>query len=177
MGLFLFVALFVICSSSSTSNHTNNWAVLVDTSRFWFNYRHAANVFSLYKAIKKLGIPDSRIILMVADVMACEAQNPFPGQVFLLLFFSPFFLLLLWKGVQRRASLAQHFWNACGGGLSWMRGDGRGADASFDRASWERSSSVKALNVGCGQQRSGLFNWSWRGRIFQVSGRWRNLLV
>ncbi|VDN41470.1 unnamed protein product [Gongylonema pulchrum] len=38
--------------------HTNNWAVLVCTSRFWFNYRHVANVLSLYHSVKRLGIPD-----------------------------------------------------------------------------------------------------------------------
>jgi phosphatidylinositol glycan class K len=54
----------------------------VDTSRFWFNYRHAANVYSMYRTIKKLGIPDSHIILMVADGMACDAQNPLPAQVY-----------------------------------------------------------------------------------------------
>ena len=41
-----------------TSDHTNNWAVLVDTSRFWFNYRHVANVLSMYRSVKRLGIPD-----------------------------------------------------------------------------------------------------------------------
>lgn len=41
-------------------NHTNNWAVLVDTSRFWFNYRHVANVLSIYRTVKRLGIPDSQ---------------------------------------------------------------------------------------------------------------------
>lgn len=40
------------------SGHTNNWAVLVDTSRFWFNYRHVANVLSVYRSVKRLGIPD-----------------------------------------------------------------------------------------------------------------------
>lgn len=40
------------------STHTNNWAVLVSTSRFWFNYRHVANVLSIYQSIKRLGIPD-----------------------------------------------------------------------------------------------------------------------
>lgn len=39
-------------------DHTNNWAVIVDTSRFWFNYRHAANVLSIYRSVKRLGIPD-----------------------------------------------------------------------------------------------------------------------
>lgn len=54
-------------------SHTNNWAVLVGqqsyltmiltvlqvgTSRFWFNYRHIANVLSVYRTVKRLGIPD-----------------------------------------------------------------------------------------------------------------------
>ena len=64
------------------SGHTNNWAVLVDTSRFWFNYRHVANVLSIYRSVKRLGIPDSQIILMVADDMACNARNPRPATVF-----------------------------------------------------------------------------------------------
>ena len=36
------------------SNHTNNWAVLVDTSRFWFNYRHVANTLSMYRTVRTL---------------------------------------------------------------------------------------------------------------------------
>nr|CAG4644018.1 EOG090X07K0 [Lepidurus arcticus] len=65
-----------------SSTHTNNWAVLVDTSRFWFNYRHVANVLSLYRSVKRLGIPDSQIILMIADDMACNPRNPRPATVF-----------------------------------------------------------------------------------------------
>jgi len=64
------------------SKHSNNWAVLVDTSRFWFNYRHVANVLSMYRSVKRLGIPDSQIILMVADDMACNPRNPRPATVF-----------------------------------------------------------------------------------------------
>lgn len=64
------------------SDHTNNWAVLVCTSRFWFNYRHVANVLSMYRSVKRLGIPDSHIIVMLADDMACNARNPRPGTVF-----------------------------------------------------------------------------------------------
>jgi len=30
-------------------NHMDNWAVLVCTSRFWFNYRHVANTLALYR--------------------------------------------------------------------------------------------------------------------------------
>uniref|UniRef100_M4B6V7 GPI-anchor transamidase n=1 Tax=Hyaloperonospora arabidopsidis (strain Emoy2) TaxID=559515 RepID=M4B6V7_HYAAE len=54
----------------------------VDTSRFWSNYRHVANALSLYHSVKRLGIPDSQIILMLADQMPCNARNCFPGQVF-----------------------------------------------------------------------------------------------
>jgi len=62
--------------------HTNNWAVIVSTSRFWFNYRHAANALAVYRAVKRLGIPDSRIILMLADDMACNPRNIYPGEIY-----------------------------------------------------------------------------------------------
>lgn len=66
----------------SNSSHTNNWAVLVCTSRFWFNYRHIANTLSIYRTVKRLGLPDSQIILLLADDMACNPRNPFPAQIF-----------------------------------------------------------------------------------------------
>jgi hypothetical protein len=92
----------------SSSGHTNNWAVLVSeatgrandapcgllirprhashpqvcSSRFWFNYRHIANTLSIYRSVKRLGIPDSQIVLMLADDVSCNARNPFPAQVF-----------------------------------------------------------------------------------------------
>lgn len=69
-------------SGLRTSRHTNNWAVLVSTSRFWFNYRHMANVLSFYRTVKRLGIPDDQIIIMLSDDVACNARNPFPGAVY-----------------------------------------------------------------------------------------------
>ncbi|TKY88326.1 hypothetical protein EX895_002678 [Sporisorium graminicola] len=74
-------------SSNTTSSdhirggHTNNWAVLVCTSKFWFNYRHIANTLGMYRTVKRLGIPDSNIILMLADDAACNPRNKFPGNV------------------------------------------------------------------------------------------------
>ncbi|KAI9503033.1 glycosylphosphatidylinositol anchor biosynthesis [Coemansia spiralis] len=62
--------------------HTNNWAVLVCTSRFWFNYRHMANTLSMYRTVKRLGIPDSHIILMLADDVACNPRNRCPATVY-----------------------------------------------------------------------------------------------
>lgn len=48
--------------------------------RYWFNYRHASNIFSLYHSVKRLGIPDERIIAMNADDFACNPRNPFPSK-------------------------------------------------------------------------------------------------
>jgi phosphatidylinositol glycan class K len=63
-------------------DHTNNWAVLVCASRYWFNYRHMANTLTMYRTVKRLGIPDSQIILMLADDVACNPRNEFPGMVY-----------------------------------------------------------------------------------------------
>ena len=65
-----------------SGQHTNNWAVLVCTSRFWFNYRHIANTLSLYRTVKRLGIPDSNIILMLADDVSCNPRNKYAATVF-----------------------------------------------------------------------------------------------
>jgi len=35
-----------------------------------------------YRTVKRLGIPDSNIILMLADDAACNSRNHFPGCVF-----------------------------------------------------------------------------------------------
>ncbi|KAG8041478.1 hypothetical protein G9C98_002771 [Cotesia typhae] len=82
----LFLCTYVSHSLTLEANpqtgHSNNWAVLVCTSRFWFNYRHEANALSVYHSIKRLGIPDSQIILMLADDMACNPRNPRPATVF-----------------------------------------------------------------------------------------------
>ncbi|TAQ86459.1 hypothetical protein B7494_g5211 [Chlorociboria aeruginascens] len=72
----------VLAPIPTSAEHTSNWAVLVSTSRFWFNYRHLANVLSLYRTVKRLGIPDSQIILMLPDDMACNPRNAFPGTVY-----------------------------------------------------------------------------------------------
>ncbi|KAI6196620.1 putative GPI-anchor transamidase [Aphelenchoides besseyi] len=92
VSLLLFSLIVSICTAVdhspaiqeffSKSVHTNNWAVLVSTSRFWFNYRHVANVLSFYQSIKRLGIPDSNIILMLADNIPCNSRNPQPGTIF-----------------------------------------------------------------------------------------------
>lgn len=82
MQISTLVALTALAIPGALAQHTSNWAVLVGTSRFWFNYRHLSNVLSIYRTVKRLGIPDSQIILMLPDDMACNPRNAFPGTVY-----------------------------------------------------------------------------------------------
>jgi phosphatidylinositol glycan class K len=41
-----------------------------------------ANTLAMYRTIKRLGIPDSNIILMLADDVACNPRNSFPATVY-----------------------------------------------------------------------------------------------
>jgi len=72
----------VSAAPAPPSAHSNTWAVLVGTSKYWFNYRHNANALSFYRTVKSLGIPDDRIILMLPEDTACTPRNPFPGHMF-----------------------------------------------------------------------------------------------
>ncbi|KAI9187781.1 glycosylphosphatidylinositol anchor biosynthesis [Blastocladiella emersonii ATCC 22665] len=68
-------------ATATTDDAHNNWAVLVCTSRFWFNYRHVANTLSMYRTVKRLGIPDENILLLLADDMPCNPRNAQPARV------------------------------------------------------------------------------------------------
>jgi phosphatidylinositol glycan class K len=78
----LIVASSVHAADQMRSKHTSNWAVLVDASKFWLNYRHVSNILAFYHIIKRLGIPDSNIIVMAGDDMACNARNPYPACIY-----------------------------------------------------------------------------------------------
>jgi len=81
-GWLLATLWLAAVSALAGATHSNNWAVIVDASRYWFNYRHSSNALSVYHAIRARGVPDSQIILMLADDMACNPRNRFPGQIF-----------------------------------------------------------------------------------------------
>eukprot|EP00039_Didymoeca_costata_P030484 m.29832 g.29832 ORF g.29832 m.29832 type:complete len:390 (+) comp8139_c0_seq4:26-1195(+) len=65
-----------------TATHSNTWVVIVGASRFWYNYRHEANPLSIYRTVKRLGVHDSRIILMLGEDFACNPRNIYPGTIF-----------------------------------------------------------------------------------------------
>ena len=59
----------------------DNYAVLVAASEGWKNYRHQADVLGVYHYLKGKGYDDDHIILIMADDIANNEQNPLPGVV------------------------------------------------------------------------------------------------
>lgn len=55
--LFLITTICVIQASS------NFYAVLVSTSKYWFNYRQSANILKIYHHLKQFGVDDEDVKL------------------------------------------------------------------------------------------------------------------
>jgi phosphatidylinositol glycan class K len=77
--LAFLLALAALGAPRRAAAGADTWAVLASTSRQWLNYRHAANALAVHGALRRLGIPERRIVLMLADCPACDARNPAPG--------------------------------------------------------------------------------------------------
>ncbi len=56
-------------------------AVIAATSSGWENYRHQADALAAYHLLRSNGLPDDRIVLMLADDLPGLAQNPLKGDV------------------------------------------------------------------------------------------------
>lgn len=80
-----FLASFSLCFAANelkVSDETPNiHAVIVSSSRYWFNYRHAMNALGIYEIFRQNGIPDDNIILMIADEYATNARNPYKNRM------------------------------------------------------------------------------------------------
>ena len=74
----------LVASETATipTDPKNVHAVLVSSSRYWHNYRHANNAFAMYKRLRDNGVPRSNIVLMVGDEIPGNARNPFKNQMF-----------------------------------------------------------------------------------------------
>ncbi|KAL3222396.1 hypothetical protein MRX96_050006 [Rhipicephalus microplus] len=57
------------------------WALLVAGSNGYSNYRHQADVCHAYHLLRRHGIPDNRIVVMMYDDIAYAEENPTPGVV------------------------------------------------------------------------------------------------
>jgi phosphatidylinositol glycan class K len=84
--IFLQVAALLVAASirqatAASSPPNNVHAMIVSSSRYWFNYRHAINALGIYDLLRTNGIPDDRIILMVADEYATNSRNPYKNRM------------------------------------------------------------------------------------------------
>ena len=57
------------------------WALIAAGSRGWDNYRHQADALAMYQLLRRRGVSDDRILLVVADDLASDQKNPSPGEV------------------------------------------------------------------------------------------------
>ena len=57
----------------------DQYAVLVQGSNGWNNYRHQADVLNVYQMLKKNGFDDDHIILVIDKALASDSKNPEPG--------------------------------------------------------------------------------------------------
>ena len=68
-GLLFVIAVFLLMVtnpqvvSALDSGTENIHAIIVSSSRYWFNYRHAINALGIYEIYRQNGIPDENIIL------------------------------------------------------------------------------------------------------------------
>ena len=58
-----------------------NWAVVIGTSDKWAYYRHQADALAMYQLLKRHGYNDDHIILIIADNIAYDSRNIYPGIV------------------------------------------------------------------------------------------------
>ena len=68
---------------SVRSSPPNLWAVILTSSRYWFNYRHSANAHAVYHSLKRLGLEDDHIILMDAGGIMHSPRNIERGKLFI----------------------------------------------------------------------------------------------
>ena len=80
LGIFSLTSVHAAVQQSS-STHTSNWAVILSSSQYWFNYRHTINALAIYQVLRENGFEDNQIILMLADEYTANAKNPYPNHL------------------------------------------------------------------------------------------------
>ena len=57
--------------------------MLVGASRYFANYRHAANVLAMRRIAQRLGVPRERLLVLLAEDPTFDGRNPHRGRVFI----------------------------------------------------------------------------------------------
>lgn len=60
---------------------TEQYAVLVQGSHGWNNYRHQADVLGVYQMLRRNGFDDGHIILVLDKALGSDPKNPEPGVI------------------------------------------------------------------------------------------------
>lgn len=71
--MFLYLAGFALSAQ---------YAILYAGSNWFYNYRHQADIFTIYNQLLARGFTSSNIALYAYDDIATDPDNVFPGQVF-----------------------------------------------------------------------------------------------
>ncbi len=58
-----------------------NYAVVIGASDTWADYRHQADALAMYSMLRRHGYDDDHIILIIADNIAYDPHNLYPGTV------------------------------------------------------------------------------------------------
>ncbi|XP_053330704.1 legumain isoform X2 [Spea bombifrons] len=78
LGVLLVASALPIDDPEDSGKH---WVLLVAGSRGWYNYRHQADVCHAYQIVKRNGIPDEQIVVMMYDDIANDTENPTKGVI------------------------------------------------------------------------------------------------
>lgn len=82
LPIALLAAAVLVTARRELNQEGHLWAVLVAGSAGYGNYRHQADVAHAYQVLRRGGIKDDRIIVLMYDDVAHSESNPHPGQLF-----------------------------------------------------------------------------------------------
>ncbi|KAH9371523.1 hypothetical protein HPB48_022687 [Haemaphysalis longicornis] len=68
-------------TSGEEQKKPKQWALLAAGSNGYDNYRHQADVCHAYQVLRKHGIPEERIVVMMYDDIANNSENPTKGEI------------------------------------------------------------------------------------------------
>jgi glycosylphosphatidylinositol transamidase (GPIT) subunit GPI8 len=75
MFIFFYAFLFTASISGILAGNSEVFAIIVSSSRYWFNYRHTSNALAMYTSLRIRNVSDDHILLYVAEQHACDSRN------------------------------------------------------------------------------------------------------
>jgi len=60
---FFLLLLLFLCLSPFKASDPDLFAILISTSKFWFNYRQSTNVMLVYHKLKEYGVSDKNVLI------------------------------------------------------------------------------------------------------------------